>query len=58
MAIIRIFALAASLAFSLSGFVVSYNLNLMWLDSLILLPLLLDAIDKLETKGNTTSILP
>ena len=46
----KIFALAASLAFSLSGFVVSYNLNLMWLDSLILLPLLLDAIDKLEDK--------
>ena len=43
----KIFALAASLAFALSGFVVSYNLNLMWLDSLILLPLLLDAIDKL-----------
>lgn len=43
----KIFALAASLAFSLSGFVISYNLNLMWLDSLILLPLLLDSIDKL-----------
>ena len=43
----KIFSLAASLAFALSGFVVSYNLNLMWLDSLILLPLLLDAIDKL-----------
>lgn len=43
----KIFALAASLAFALSGFVVSYNLNLMWLDSLILLPLLFDSIDKL-----------
>lgn len=46
----KIFALAASLAFALSGFVVSYNLNLMWLDSLILLPLLFDAIDKLFTQ--------
>ncbi|WP_282804872.1 YfhO family protein [Lactobacillus isalae] len=46
----KIFALAASLAFALNGFVVSYNLNLMWLDSLILLPLLLDAIDKLFTQ--------
>ncbi|WP_145993403.1 YfhO family protein, partial [Lactobacillus crispatus] len=46
----KVFALAASLAFSLSGFVVSYNLNLMWLDSLILLPLLLDSIAKLGNK--------
>lgn len=43
----KIFALAASLAFALSGYIISYNLNLMWLDSLILLPLLLDAVDKL-----------
>ena len=42
----KIFALAASLAFALSGFVVSYNLNLMWLDSLILLPFLLDEIGR------------
>ena len=41
----KIYALAASLAFALSGYTVAYNLNLMWLDSLILLPLLIKAID-------------
>ncbi|CCI81808.1 YfhO family protein [Lactobacillus hominis] len=43
----KIFALAASLAFALSGYAVCYNLNLMWLDTLILLPLLIDAINKI-----------
>ena len=44
-------SLAASLAFSLSGFVLAYNHNLMWLDGLILLPLLALAIERLVTEG-------
>ena len=43
----KIIALVSSLAFALSGYVVAYNLNLMWLDSLILLPLLIKGIDQL-----------
>lgn len=46
----KILALTASLAFALSGYVVCYNLNLMWLDSLILLPLLVDAINQIFSK--------
>lgn len=41
------YVLAASLAFALCGFVVANNLNLMWLDSLVLLPWLQKAIDRL-----------
>lgn len=41
------YLLAASSAFALSGFVIANNLNLMWLDSLILLPWLVYAIDQL-----------
>ncbi|KRL63403.1 YfhO family protein [Lactobacillus psittaci] len=41
-----LFALAASLAYALCGYVIAYNLNLMWLDSVILLPLLILAIKK------------
>lgn len=41
------YVLAASLAFALCGFVVANNLNLMWLDSLVLLPWLQEAIDRL-----------
>ena len=43
----KIYALAASLAYALSGYVIAFNLNLMWLDSLILLPLLTKGIDQL-----------
>ena len=39
------YILAASSAYALCGYVVANNLNLMWLDSLILLPLLINEID-------------
>lgn len=39
--------LSASFAYALSGFVISNNLNLMWLDSVYLLPLLIMSLDKL-----------
>lgn len=41
------YLLAAACAYALCGFVVANYLNLMWLDSVILLPLLLDQIDHL-----------
>ncbi|MBD5429915.1 YfhO family protein [Lactobacillus sp.] len=40
-------ALTASLAYALCGYVVANNLNLMWLDTLILLPLLINCIDQI-----------
>ena len=40
-------ALAASSAYALSGYVVANYFNLMWLDSLIFLPLLINAIDQI-----------
>ncbi len=40
------YALAASAAYALSGYVVSNHYNLMWLDSVLLLPLLIEAIDR------------
>lgn len=48
----KIFALAASLAYALCSYSINFNLNLMWLDSLILLPLLADAIDEIFSKQN------
>lgn len=48
----KIYALTASLAYALSGFVLAYNLNLMWLDSVIMLPLVIEGIDRIfENKG-------
>lgn len=44
-------SLAAALAFSLCNFVLAYNNNLMWLDALIMLPLLALAIERLADKG-------
>lgn len=41
------FALAASTAYALSGYVIAYHFNLMWLDAVILLPLLIKALDQL-----------
>ncbi|WP_212780388.1 YfhO family protein [Lactobacillus corticis] len=40
-------ALAASCAYAISGYVVANYLNLMWLDSVVFLPLLIRAIDQL-----------
>lgn len=42
-------ALTASLAYALCGYVIANNLNLMWLDTLILLPLLISCIDQILT---------
>lgn len=42
----NLLALIASIAYSLSGFVITNNLNLMWLDSVYLLPLLIWSIDR------------
>ncbi|RVU70066.1 MULTISPECIES: YfhO family protein [Lactobacillus] len=39
------YASAGGLAFALSGYVIANHFNLMWLDSLILLPLLIASID-------------
>ncbi|WP_308556846.1 YfhO family protein [uncultured Lactobacillus sp.] len=41
------YALAASTAYALSGYTIANHFNLMWLDSVLLLPLLIDAIDRL-----------
>lgn len=42
----KFYALAASIAYALSGYVVANHFNLMWLDSIILLPLLINTIDQ------------
>lgn len=47
----KIYALAGSNAFALSGYVIAYTLNLMWLDSLILLPLLILQIHQVGKKN-------
>lgn len=44
------YALAAANAYALCGYVIAYYFNLMWLDSLICLPLLLRAIDQILAK--------
>ncbi|MBP2056861.1 putative membrane protein YfhO [Lactobacillus colini] len=46
-------ALAASLAYALCGYVIANNLNLMWLDTLILLPLLINCINQILTSQNS-----
>lgn len=46
-------SLAASTSYGLSGYMIANYFNLMWLDSIILLPLLIQAIDRLfEQKKN------
>ncbi len=51
------YALTASIAYALSGYVIANHINLMWLDSLILLPLLIDAIDQTLAKKKNHLIL-
>lgn len=51
------YALAASSAYALSGYVIGNHYNLMWLDSVILLPLLINAIDRLLAKQKNNLIL-
>lgn len=51
------YALAASAAYALSGYVIANHFNLMWLDSVLLLPLLIDAIDRLLQKKKNYLIL-
>ena len=51
------YALAASSAYALSGYVIGNHYNLMWLDSVILLPLLINAIDRLLAHQKNKLIL-
>lgn len=51
------YALAASSAYALSGYVIGNHYNLMWLDSVILLPLLINAIDRLLAQRKNKLIL-
>lgn len=50
-------ALAASLAYSLSGYVIANHFNLMWLDSVYLLPLLIKAIADVLNKRKSHLLL-
>lgn len=43
-------SIGLSTAYALSGFIVTNHFNLMWLDSVILLPLLLNEVEKLVTQ--------
>lgn len=51
------YALAASAAYALSGYVIANHFNLMWLDSVLLLPLLIDAIDQILQKEKSHLLL-
>lgn len=53
----RFFALGASSVYALSGYIIANHFNLMWLDSAILLPFIVDAIDKNLNKQNNHLIL-
>lgn len=53
----KFYALAASLAYALSGYVIANHFNLMWLDSVLLLPLLIRAIDRYLKKEPNHLIL-
>lgn len=51
------YALAASAAYALSGYTIANHFNLMWLDSVLLLPLLIDAIDRVLAQQKNHLIL-
>lgn len=53
----QFYSLAASIAYALSGYVIANHFNLMWLDSIILLPLLINAIDQILSEENNHLIL-
>ncbi|QNQ82015.1 YfhO family protein [Lactobacillus sp. PV012] len=53
----KFFALAASLAYALSGYMLANNLNLMWLDSVILLPLLIYSLQKILKNQKNNHLL-
>ncbi|MBO7338716.1 MAG: YfhO family protein [Lachnospiraceae bacterium] len=44
-------ALACSLFYAMSGFVAAYNWNVMWMDCVVLLPLILMGLERLVKKG-------
>ena len=49
---IKLFAaLACSLFYAMSGFVAAYNWNVMWMDCVVLLPLILMGLERLVHKG-------
>jgi len=45
-------------AYALSGWMIANQLNLMWLDAVIILPLIVLGIEKLETSGRLTTYVP
>lgn len=45
-------ALLFSVFYAMSGFVAAYNWNIMWLDPVVLFPLILMGLEKLVKKGN------
>ena len=51
------FALSAAIAYALSGYVIAYNLNLMWLDSLICLPFWCASLDRMMLGERQTHLL-
>lgn len=51
------YALAASSAYALSGYVIANHFNLMWLDSILLLPLLINEIDRISAQKKNHLIL-
>lgn len=51
------YSLGASCAYALSGYMVANYFNLMWLDSVILLPLLINAIDRILVRKKNHLIL-
>lgn len=53
----KFYALAASAAYTLSDYTIANHFNLMWLDSVLLLPLLVDAIDRLLAKQKSHLLL-
>lgn len=53
----QLYSLATSLAYAMSGYMVANYFNLMWLDSVVLLPLLIAAIDRILTQQKSHLLL-
>lgn len=47
------FALFISLFYAMSGFIAAYNWNIMWLDCVVLLPVIVMGLEKLITEGKS-----